>query len=195
MKILLVSDEESKYIWDYFEPEVFRGVELILSCGDLRAEYLSFLVSMIPAPLFYVPGNHDKNYLVKPPEGCESIDGTIVNYKGIRFFGLGGCKSMHKAAFEYTEEDMKRIVRKKRRLLHKFDGFDIFVTHAPALGVGDGDDSFHQGFQVFKTLVDTYQPRYHFYGHLHSGYARVRTKIVIGRTTFINAFGYRVMEI
>jgi predicted phosphodiesterase len=73
MKILLVSDEECSYIWDYFDAERFKDIELIISCGDLKADYLSFLVTMIKAPLFYVPGNHDGKYDVKPPEGCESI--------------------------------------------------------------------------------------------------------------------------
>ena len=68
MKILLVSDREEPYIWDYFDRERFKDIELVLSCGDLKAEYLSFIVTMIQAPLYYVPGNHNKNYLTNPPE-------------------------------------------------------------------------------------------------------------------------------
>ena len=67
MKILLVSDEESQYIWDHFDPERFRGVELIVSCGDLDSSYLSFLATMIPAEVLYVHGNHDKQYRKIPP--------------------------------------------------------------------------------------------------------------------------------
>ena len=52
LRILAVSDLESKFIWEHFDPELFRGVDLILSCGDLKASYLSYLVTMIPAPLF-----------------------------------------------------------------------------------------------------------------------------------------------
>ena len=75
MKILVVSDIESKFIWDHFDPERFRDVKMMISCGDLSARYLSFLVTMIPCPLFYVPGNHDKKYEKEPPEGCVNIDG------------------------------------------------------------------------------------------------------------------------
>ena len=49
MKILAVSDIESKYLWDYFEPKKLEGVELILYCGDLAAEYLSFLATFTHA--------------------------------------------------------------------------------------------------------------------------------------------------
>lgn len=37
MKILLLADEESKYLWDYFEKEKLDGIDLIISCGDLKA--------------------------------------------------------------------------------------------------------------------------------------------------------------
>jgi len=84
VKILVVSDEESKYIWDHFDPERFKDIELIISCGDLNAKYLSFLVTMIPAPLYYVHGNHDKGYEKNPPLGCVCIDDRLVEFKGLR---------------------------------------------------------------------------------------------------------------
>ena len=45
MKILAISDVESKYLWDYFQPEKLEGVDLILSCGDLKASYLTLLAT------------------------------------------------------------------------------------------------------------------------------------------------------
>lgn len=38
MKILVVSDEKSTYIWDYFDASKFKDIELIISCGDLKEE-------------------------------------------------------------------------------------------------------------------------------------------------------------
>ena len=40
MKILVLADEESKYYWDFFDKEKLEGIDLILSAGDLKAEYL-----------------------------------------------------------------------------------------------------------------------------------------------------------
>ena len=40
MKILVLADAESTYIWDHFDPEAFAGVDLVISCGDLKASYL-----------------------------------------------------------------------------------------------------------------------------------------------------------
>ena len=62
MKILALADEESKMLWDYFRPERLEGVDLIISCGDLRASYLSFLATFTHAPVLYVHGNHDASY-------------------------------------------------------------------------------------------------------------------------------------
>ena len=42
MKILVLADKESPYLWDYFEKSKFEGIDLIISCGDLAADYLSW---------------------------------------------------------------------------------------------------------------------------------------------------------
>ena len=49
MKILVLADVESKYLWDYFEKEKLEGIDLILSCGDLKADYLKCLYYMCEA--------------------------------------------------------------------------------------------------------------------------------------------------
>ena len=72
MKLLLLADKESPYFWDYYQPGRLREYDLMLSCGDLKAEYLSFLATLGRAPLYYVRGNHDGNYDRRPPEGCAS---------------------------------------------------------------------------------------------------------------------------
>ena len=90
MKILLLADHEDAYLWDYYRPGCLDGIDLILSCGDLKANYLSFLVTMGRAPVFYVHGNHDLRYQAEPPEGCDCIDDKLVVYKGLRILGLGG---------------------------------------------------------------------------------------------------------
>ena len=192
MRVLLISDEESDYIWDHFDRARFAGVELILSCGDLKRAYLEYLVSMIPAPLFYVPGNHDKGFVREPPEGCVSVDGRIETYKGLRILGFGGCRSQRLAAYEYTDEVMTKRVRAARRALKQASGADILLTHAPALGVGDGD-AFHAGFSAFLPLQE--MVRYHFYGHQHTSYGRGPGEFRRGDTLVKNACGYHLLDI
>ena len=108
MKILVVSDEESPALWDYYVPGRLDEYDLILSCGDLKASYLTFLVTMSrQARLFYVHGNHDEDYLNHPPEGCVCIDDQLVVYNGIRILGLGGCMRYHPGPFQYSEAEMR----------------------------------------------------------------------------------------
>ena len=50
MKILLLADEESKYYWDYFEKSKLEGIDLIISCGDLAPQFLSFMATFAKVP-------------------------------------------------------------------------------------------------------------------------------------------------
>lgn len=194
MKLLLVSDVESPYIWDHFDPEPFRGVSMILSCGDLARDYLHFLVTMIPAPLFFVPGNHDKVFAQNPPEGCEPLDGRVICCNGLRLAGLGGCKSGHKDTYEYTEEAMRKRIKALSRLIQRQRGLDILVTHVAARKLGDGEDVFHQGFECYVDLLDRFTPQYHIFGHRHQGHNHASTATSYGKTRLINACGYKIIE-
>ncbi len=197
MKVLAVSDEESSYIWDYFDRSAFEGVELILSCGDLCRDYLEFLATMLPIPLFYVPGNHDKRFIVDPPGGCVSVDGKLEFCKGLRICGLGGSLSKNPAAaYEYSEPVMAKRVQKLRREIKRAGGIDILLTHAPAQGLGDnGGDSFHKGFAAFRGLLEEYQPKAHFFGHLHKSYGINHAPETYGGTRLINACGYKIVDV
>ena len=165
VKALVVADQENAYIWDHFDKSAFAGVDVIISCGDLKASYLSFLTTMVAAPLYYVHGNHDASYLHKPPEGCESLDNEIVEINGIRFLGFSGCKSLSPKPFHYTEKDVNRQIIKRMPQICLYGGFDVLVTHTPAAGLGDGEDSFHQGFSAYRMLLNQFAPAYHLHGH------------------------------
>ena len=144
MKILVLADEESKYLWDYFEKEKLEGIDLILSCGDLKPEYLSFLASFTKAPVLYVHGNHDDCYVNRPPEGCVNIENRIFVYNGIRILGLGGSIKYKEGINQYSESQMAGRVKKLKFLLIRKKGFDILLTHAPAAGLNDGPDGPHK---------------------------------------------------
>ena len=176
MKILCIADEELTIFWDSYVPGRLKEYDLILSSGDLKAAYLSFIVTMARAPLMYVHGNHDTGYAVTEPEGCDSIDGQMVEYRGLRILGLGGCLWYRPGDHQYSEKEMRRRIRKLRWKIAKYGGVDIVVTHAPPRGVGDGEDRAHQGFETFLELMDTYRPRYLLHGHVHLSYGRDRTR-------------------
>ena len=170
MKILAVADEECPALWDYYIPGRLDGYELILSCGDLKADYLTFLVTMGHGRLLYVHGNHDESYDFHPPEGCEDIDGHLVIFNGYRILGLGGCMRYHPGGYQYTDKEMQKRLKGLRRAIKKAGGVDIVITHAPPKGLGDLDDPAHRGFEAFLQLIEEYRPLLFLHGHTHLRY-------------------------
>ena len=196
MKILFLADKESEGYWDYFKKENFPEVDVIVSCGDLKAEYLSFLTTMTSIPVLYVRGNHDDSYEQKPPEGCICIEDDIYEYEGVRFLGLGGCQRYKQGVNQYTDREMNgRIRRLWWKLLWK-RGFDILVTHAPAYGFHDDTNLCHQGFTGFQRRIERYQPKYFVHSHVHMNYGRqFPREDMMGNTKVINAYDHYIVEI
>lgn len=171
MKILAISDEQYPAYYEQYVKGRLEGYDLIISCGDLRGDYLSFIVTVSGTPLLYVPGNHDGSYEQRPPDGCDCIDDKLVVYRGLRILGLGGSRRYHPGPHQYTDKEMRKRIRRLRRKLWWHGGVDIVVTHAPPEGVGDCDDHAHRGFGAFLKLLDKYKPRYLLHGHTHINYS------------------------
>ena len=167
MKILLISDQPDAGLWEYYTPEKLKGIDMIISCGDLSQRYLEFLVTMGNVPLLYVHGNHDDRFDAQPPEGCHCIDGDVVKVNGLRILGLGGSMRYRESRHQYTEEQMRLRIAKLwwKVLLNR--GVDVVVTHAPIQGIGDGEDLAHRGFACFRKLLTRLRPAYWVHGHQH----------------------------
>lgn len=197
MKVLLISDREMESLWEYYSPEKVKGVELIISCGDLKAVYLEFLVTMINKPLIYVHGNHDESYVKHAPEGCVCIDDDVVEINGLKIAGLGGSRRYRDGEFQYTERQMAKRCRKLKKKIKKAGGIDVFVSHAPMAGYGDMEDLPHQGFQCFAQFLEEVKPAYMFYGHVHKEYGNYPTSFSYneGKTHIQNAYGYHIWDL
>lgn len=196
MKILTVSDEECPALWDHYQPGRLQDYDLIISCGDLKPSYLSFLVTMARCPVLYVHGNHDVIYQTMPPEGCDCIDEHIVTYNGIRILGLGGCRKYNPGPHQYTEQQMRLRIAKLRWKLWRLGGVDIVVTHAAPEGLGDAEDPAHQGFAALRELLDRYQPQYLVHGHVHMSYGHhIPRELEYNQTRVINAYERYVIEL
>lgn len=196
MKILVLADEESKYLWDYFEKSKLEGIDLIISCGDLKPQYLSFIATYAKVPVLYVHGNHDASYDDTPPDGCICIEDDIYVYQGVRILGLGGSMCYNYGRYQYTEREMKGRVLRLWFKLWRHKGFDILVTHAPAYQFNDGEDLPHSGFQVFRNLLDKYKPKYFLHGHVHLNYSftQQRECMYDEHTKVINGFERYIFE-
>ena len=131
MKILLISDTEERSLWDDWTgatAERLADVGLVLSAGDLKSEYLEFLVTMLNVPLVYVRGNHDGMYDEKPPEGCEDADCKVVEVEcgngpsrqKIRILGFGGSmRYKDEASDMYTEREMAARIKRAEKAIRR----------------------------------------------------------------------------
>ncbi len=195
MKILVVADVPDKKYWDYYTDGCLSEFDLILSCGDLPPQYLTFLVTMAKCPVVYVPGNHDDIYKSKPPEGCICCDGDIVKVCGLRILGLGGSNRYKLGDNQYTQKEMYKRIKKLNFRLRKNKGFDILLAHSPARFLNDSEDIPHQGFEAFNDLMDKYAPKFFIHGHVHMNYNYKLPRICAhGQTTVINGYRSFVIE-
>ena len=197
MKILAIADTEERCLWECFRKERFEGVDLILSAGDLDPDYLEFLVTVINKPLIYVRGNHDDRYARHAPGGCICVDDQVYVWKGLRIMGLGGSIRYNcEETFQYTEQEMRRRMRRLWFKAHRAGGIDLLLTHSPAAGLNDGNDRAHKGFACFNDLLEEYQPKWFVHGHVHLSYnANLPRVCTHGQTTVINATERYTFEI
>jgi Icc-related predicted phosphoesterase len=196
MKILTVSDQVEPALYDNFKIDQFPGISLIISCGDLPPEYLSFLVSSFNVPLYYVRGNHDIRHDGYRPDGCTDLDGKIEVYRGLRILGLEGSHWYNGQPHQYTERQMRKKIRRVRTKIWRLKGLDIIITHAPPRHIHDGEDQCHRGFESFIDLIDRYSPPYFIHGHMHFNYTEdARRMTLLNSTKVINSYGYYVFEI
>lgn len=195
MKILLLADTEDPALWDYYSPDRVKGYDLILAAGDLKAEYLTFLVTMSNLPVFYVHGNHNAAYDHYPPEGCECIDDRLVTYRGLRILGLGGSARYSREPYQYTEREMRRRIARLHFAVWKARGVDIVLTHCPPKGYGDADDYAHRGFEAFLPMLDRWKPKALVHGHVHMTYGDIKRELPYGETRIINAYQRYTLEI
>ena len=216
MKILVISDEVVPQLYNTSIETRYADVDLVLSCGDLPAYYLEFIVTVLNVPLYYVNGNHDQeqracsyergpqrsnNLMEFPrPGGCINIDGRVVEYKGLLIAGLEGSMRYKPGPYQYTQNEMTYKVARLwlkmllRRIL-KGRWVDILITHAAPFEIHDGKDHCHTGFRAFLGFMRRYRPQYLIHGHSHVYDRRSSRTTQFGETMVLNAHPYRIIEI
>lgn len=199
MKILALSDQVSNVVYSTKMADHFQDIKLIVGCGDLPADYLEFVVSMLDVPLVYVPGNHDKNHYSVP--GGVAIDGKLEIIANLRIVGLGGSRRYKTAGkHQYTEGEMwSRVLRLIGSSIIRKPAFrskvDLFVAHSPPRGIHDGPDLTHLGFSSFHALFRYLRPAVMLHGHSHVHRNIECTESTVSNTRILNIFPYRVVDL
>ena len=196
IKILSVSDAVEPGLKALADTRQLEDIDLIISCGDLPPEYLSSLIDLMKAPLYYVGGNHDIRYENTPPQGGLNLHGRLISFEGINILGLEGSHWYNGGPFQYTEGQMRSIIRRLGPKLWWRGGIDLVVTHAPPRHIHDAEDPCHRGFECYHRLINKYQPCYFIHGHIHRTFDDPADRVtLVGKTKVVNTYGYNLLEI
>ncbi|MGW8144399.1 MAG: metallophosphoesterase family protein [Anaerolineales bacterium] len=201
-KILSLSDQKLDLIYSSQLKDRFSDIDFVIGCGDLAYYYLEFVISMLDVPLFYVRGNHSNLIehtsagLKTHPHGGIDLHRKVVNYDGLILAGVEGSLRYRKGPFQYSQSEMWRHVLRLtpgfiRNYVMHGRYLDIFISHAPPWGIHDKPDLPHQGIKAFRWLLDTFNPRYHFHGHIHVYRTDTKTITQYKSTTVINTYGFK----
>ncbi|MCW5873529.1 MAG: metallophosphoesterase [Anaerolineales bacterium] len=202
MRIVALSDQVLDFVYTPSVVQRFGHVDLVVGCGDLPYYYLEFLVDTLHKPVFFVRGNHaahveySQTLERSEPWGAVDLHRKLIRHKGLIFAGFEGSVRYRRGPFMYTQGEMWLMVfgmlpRLLYNRLRHGRALDVLVTHAPAWGLGDRQDTAHHGFKAFRWLLQVFKPRLHLHGHIHL-YDRAEPAIhQFGRTQVVNAYGYQ----
>jgi len=205
VNILALSDRVEERLYSLISAKHFENIDLILGCGDMPYDYLENMLTLLNAPLYYVPGNHDPEYNEQAPlshvEGASNLDLKLAREKNFLIAGFGGSIRYRPDGINQYNQ-FEAFLRAYRLLpgliwnrIHYGRFLDILITHSPPSGVHDEDTQAHQGFRALVWLIRFARPRYHFHGHTHFFRRNLApSETTIGITRVVNVFPYKITE-
>ncbi len=197
VKVLVIADEVAPDLREHTLREL--GPDLVLGAGDLPWDYLEWVAGSLEAPMVFVPGNHDPEVVggrsrEARPRGVVNADQQVVAAAGLRIAGLGGCVKYRPGPHQYTQRQYATRATRLVRAARVTGPVDVLLTHAPPLGLGDGDDGPHVGIEALHRVLARLEPTWHLHGHIHP-YGRHQPDRQLGPTTIRNVIPWRVIDI
>jgi len=156
MRVLAFADEPPPA--DAAELVAVNEPQLVVTLGDLRAEWIASLAST-DVPKLGVHGNHDADDELSAL-GIRDLHMARAEVGGWSFAGFeGSVLRRAPGVHQYSQQDATRLVQ-------ELPAADVLLTHSPPLGINDEpDDPAHVGFEALRTWVEHHSPRYVLHGH------------------------------
>ncbi len=176
--VLVVAD----YPKPRFEEAIRSKIDFVLSLGDVDPPILEEIHLRFQKPIFAVKGNHDST---KPfPDYVTDVHLRYVQHRNWFIGGFSGVPG-YKGTGAYEWDDLSAAEK-----LGKFPYVDIFICHAPLLGVTDKEDYAHQGSEAIRRYIDAQQPKYVYHGHVHD-----KMGTMVGETAVVSVYGADVFHL
>ena len=197
IRLLAVSDALEPALADSRNRSSLGTIDLIVGCGDLDCDDLSFIADGFDAPLIYVRGNHDSDERWREcgsycPDPIHSS--AVLHRAGLAVAGLTWPGRRGKAAQRNERVAWSQAMRLATRRLGHFDPM-IVMSHVPPLGAGDvPTDPYHRGFKGYRWLLERLEPTLWLHGHTPLAAAR-DWQVQVGRTKVINVTGAVLIDL
>lgn len=206
VKILAVSDQVVERMYTLAPGGHFKGIEILLGCGDLPYSYLEYLITVLNVQMCYVPGNHDPRYNLADKRsragGGSNLDLKTACHKNILIGGFGGCiRYRPDGVNQYTQSEayLRAFRMLPRLLLNRIKhgrAMDILISHSPPFKIHDDLDTAHNGLKALNWLIRIAQPRFHLHGHTHFYKNNLEAQeSMAGTTKVINVYPYKIVEV
>jgi hypothetical protein len=120
---------------------------------------------------------------------------TFYVFKGLRIMGFEGSRWYNGGPMQYTEQQMNAWWENPPIVVVE-SGSRYCCHPCSPRHIHDAEDLCHKGFQTFRQLIDRYQPRYFFHGHVHAVFDNPSERITtINKTNVVNCCGYYFLDI
>lgn len=164
MRILHLSDTHGCH----HQLKNLPDADIVVHSGDFTMtgteqealDFLNWFCDLPYAHKNFICGNHDDCLyganIDGLPENVHYLCNSGVDINGVRFYGvpmfMGDC-----------------ITDRQQRNINKIPSdTDVLITHSPAYGILDFDDSINYGDEQLLSKVLEIKPRLHLFGHIHA---------------------------
>lgn len=189
MKITVFSDTHTLHRQvDIPEGDILIFAGDMNNCRDVQdvADFNEFLGGQPHTHKVVIGGNHD-HLLAEDPVMAKSLFGEAVYLQdellmigGITIYGAPWQPLFNDRACDAFALPRGKPLQQKWQMIPP--GIDILVTHSPPSGIMDRDGPVSHGCSDLTAAVNSIQPRFHIFGHIHSNHGITQCN----GTTFIN---------
>ena len=198
IRVLAVSDEVEAGLWEHLDRRALGRIDLLVSCGDLPPDYLSYLEGSLRVPLVLVTGNHDLDdawrheaarLLPARGPGADLVEAAGLGIVSLDWPGTGKARtrSQDLTAWRQVLGLALRVALGGRRPV-------VVASHVAPHAAGDARDVYHRGFRAYRWLAERLRPALWLHGHTTP--ASVPERIThIGPTTCVNVTGAYLVDL
>lgn len=177
MKILHISDTHG-----FHRRLRLPDADVVVHSGDFTMngslheaiDFMNWFCDLPYAHKIFICGNHDDCLYGANIDGLDSnvhyLCSSGVEIDGVKFCGVP--MFMEDCITDRQSRNYERIP----------SDTDVLITHSPAYGILDFDDSINYGSEELLARLSTLQLKAHLFGHIHTQHGVE----VIGRTIFSN---------